>query len=76
MRNNTDNDGNCNDNNKNNEESSSVIDATPPLPLWKQQAERNLLLKEHKTHAKELETKRKDFRRKTQLKTWPLQDMA
>jgi len=76
LKNNTDNDGNCNDNNKINEESSSVVDATPRLPLWKEQAERNLLLKEHKTHANKLETKRKNFRRKTQLKTWPLQDMA
>ena len=49
---------------------------TPTLLAWKEQAERNVLIQEHKNHANKLETKRKEFRRITQLKTWPLQDMA
>jgi hypothetical protein len=78
--------GDDNDNNRNDEGSSSTTTAAaaaadetpsqPPLPAWKKQAERNVLIQEHTTHANELEAKRKDFRRQTQLKTWPLQDMA
>jgi hypothetical protein len=76
--------GNENDNDINDEGSSSTTTAAaaditpsqPPLPAWKKQAERNVLIQEHTTHANELEAKRKDFRRQTQLKTWPLQDMA
>ena len=74
--------GNANENNDNNENesssSSSHANATtrPSLPAWKEQIERNLLIQEQKAHMKELEAKRKEFRRKTQLKTWPLQDMA
>ena len=84
-RNNNNNTGddNDNDNDGNNIRSSSNSIATanrtpsqPPLPAWKKQAERNVLIQEHTTHANELEAKRKDFRRQTQLKTWPLQDMA
>ena len=56
---------------KNDKDESSLSPAS-----WKEQVVRNLLIQEQKTFTKELEAKRKGFRRITQLKTWPLQDMA
>ncbi len=46
------------------------------IPVWKQEIERNLLIQQQKAHTGKLEARRKEFRKKTQLKTWPLQDMA
>ena len=46
------------------------------IPAWKAQIERNLLIQQQQAHSKKLESRRKEFRKKTQLKTWPLQDMA
>ena len=45
-------------------------------PEWKETIERNLLIQEQKAFTKTLEARRKEFRKTTQLKTWPLQDMA
>lgn len=46
------------------------------LPAWKENIERNLLIQQQKAYTGDLEAKRKQFRKTTQLKTWPLQDMA
>jgi len=45
-------------------------------PAWKAQIEHNLLIQQQKEHTGKLEARRREFRKKTQLKTWPLQDMA
>ena len=46
------------------------------LPVWREQIERNLLIQQQKAYTGELNARRREFRRRTQLKTWPLQDMA
>jgi Herpesviridae UL52/UL70 DNA primase len=46
------------------------------VPEWKQTLEHNLLIQQHEHHTQQLEQRRKTFRMQTQLKTWPLQDMA
>jgi hypothetical protein len=46
------------------------------LPAWKENIERNMLIQQQKAYIGDLEGKRKQFRKTTQLKTWPLQDMA
>lgn len=51
-------------------------DSEKKPPVWKTQIERNLLIQQQKEHTGKLEAKRKEFRKTTQLKTWPLQDMA
>ena len=45
-------------------------------PAWKVQTERNVLIQQQKEHTGKLEARRKEFRKTTQLKTWPLQDLA
>ena len=51
-------------------------DSEQKPPAWKAQIERNLLIQQQKEHTGKLEARRKEFRKTTQLKTWPLQDMA
>ena len=51
-------------------------DDASSVPVWKEQIERNLLIQRQKAYTGELEARRKEFRGRTQLKTWPLQDMA
>ncbi|KAG7366259.1 DNA primase [Nitzschia inconspicua] len=46
------------------------------LPEWKQTLELSLLIQQHQQHTQALEQRRKHFRSQTQLKLWPLQDMA
>jgi hypothetical protein len=60
--------------NKNNNNNNNGTRST--LPAWKVDAEYNLLVQKHEQHRKQLETQRKVFRQKTQLMTFPLQDMA
>jgi hypothetical protein len=43
---------------------------------WKQTVENTLLIQQHEAHVKELEAKRKQFRKETELKVWPLQGVA
>ena len=59
-----------------NKDDTDVDNYTNKEESWKEEVERNLLIREHKNHANDLEAKRKAFRRRTQLKTWPLQEMA
>ena len=69
--------GHAIDSHGNGDESSSLRDMKETsVPEWKERTERNLLIQEQKSFTKELEDMRKGFRRITQLKTWPLQDMA
>lgn len=58
------------------EEAADKEKKSEEVPAWKAQIERNLLIQEQQAHTKKLESRRKEFRKKTQLKTWPLQDMA
>lgn len=51
-------------------------DGEASLPAWKENVERSLLIQQQKAYIGDLEVKRKQFRKTTQLKTWPLQDMA
>ncbi|VEU41340.1 unnamed protein product [Pseudo-nitzschia multistriata] len=69
--------GHAIDSHGNGDEPSSLRDMKETsVPEWKERTERNLLIQEQKSFTKELEDRRKGFRRITQLKTWPLQDMA
>lgn len=59
-----------------NDENSHEFSRQPKVLEWKEQIERNLLVQEQKAYMTDLETKRRGFRKITELKTWPLQDMA
>lgn len=54
----------------------AAITGNSSIPAWKERAEHSLLIQEHDKHARRLEGRRRAFRQNTQLKTWPLQDMA
>jgi hypothetical protein len=43
---------------------------------WKHVIETNLLIQQHEQYKQRLEMQRKSYKHSTQLKTWPLQDMA
>ena len=49
---------------------------SPTEEAWKETLEDNLLCQGKIEHKQQLEDKRKAFKQVTQLKTWPLQDMA
>ena len=47
-----------------------------PTTIGNMSIETNLLIQQHSAYTKVLESQRRTYRQKTQLKTWPLQDMA
>ncbi|KAL3920006.1 MAG: hypothetical protein SGILL_003468 [Bacillariaceae sp.] len=53
-----------------------ITQSQDEIPDWKLSAEQSLLIQQHNQHLQQLETRRKTFRKQTQLKIWPLQDMA